>query len=90
MTTAREQYLLERCIRLEAKLLGIEVAPARIQSQPLLLERKKQQRVTPVQIAQMRELRARGASYTEIARRTKVSQSTARDYALDIQKGANP
>ena len=94
MTTDREQYLLERLLRLEAEiaeLRGIEVAPLlpKVQRRSLydvtqatasgaVLMRRKQRRTTDDERAQMIELKARGFSPVQIGYRLGMSDTTIR------------
>lgn len=96
MTTERERQLLERCLRLEATiaiLRGDRVAalpPIAVRLPPAVLGnvRARQRRATKAEIATMRELRARGYSYSAIGRSLRFSNSTARRYTIDTKREA--
>lgn len=84
--------LLERCLRLEAQLLGVPLdppvaelpapppAPVRVVMRGTLLRK-----ATPADVLMMRTLRARGLSYRAIGSRVGFSESTARIYTRDVQ-----
>ncbi len=81
MTTEREQQLLDRCLRLEAQialLCGVPVAPL----PPIVLlppiGRRRGQRVTADEIAQMQALTARGVSARRAAFALHVNEDTIR------------
>jgi hypothetical protein len=93
MTTERERHLLTRCLRLEAeiaKLKGYMVAPPSIlrppgvSMSPLIPPVQGIHRTTPGDIAQMRMLRRRGCTYSEIGRVAGFSQQTAKYYTADV------
>jgi hypothetical protein len=67
--------VLERCLRLEAKIARIEITE---------LPRRIVRATTADEIVQMRELRRRGFNYTEIGRRVARSAWTARHYTKDV------
>lgn len=80
--------LLDRCLRLEARLLGVVVDPPVARpnpSPPQRGARRVYRKVTPADIVQMRDLRARGLSYYAIAQRVAFAESTARIYTRDVQ-----
>ena len=79
--------LLERCLRLEARLLGVEVTPPEPMpaTPPVDLRaprtvRARHYKVKPVDVFIMGELRANGLSYREISRRVGFSEGTVRRY----------
>ena len=85
-------HLLDRCLRLEAQLLGVALDPppdplraALRPPRPARNERRRQRRVTSADIAQMRDLRARGLSYHAIAQRVIFGATTVRTYVRDVQ-----
>lgn len=88
-------YLLERCLRLEAQLLGVAVDPPREAAHtappvPTTIQhprgtRRAYRTVEPADIAQMRELRARGLSYRAIAKQVAFADATVRTYVRDVQ-----
>ncbi len=81
MTDRECAYLLERCLRLEARIAVLEGYHAA----PLLSSgRRRFYATTPAEIAHMRELRRRGLIYAEIARRVSRSECTARHYTKDV------
>lgn len=84
-------HLLDRCLRLEARVLGIAVEPladivheTRRSGAP---PRRKQRSIAPADIALMRDLRARGLSYHAIAQKLACADATVRTYVLDVQVG---
>lgn len=84
-------YLLDRCLRLEARVLGIAIEPladiayeTRRSGAP---PRRKQRSITPIDIALMRDLRKRGLSYHAIAQKLACADTTVRTYVLDVQVG---
>jgi len=84
--------LLERCLRLEAQLLGVAVDPPVVEPLPpppvervVVMHGITFRKTTPADVAAMRELRARGLSYKAISQRVGFSESTARIYTLDVQ-----
>lgn len=88
-------YLLDRCLRLEARLLGITVdSPPEVASVvppvPTAIQhprgtRRAYRNVEPADIAQMRALRASGLSYRAIAQRVAFADATVRTYVRDVQ-----
>jgi DNA-binding NarL/FixJ family response regulator len=101
VTTDREQYLLERLLRLEAenaRLRGIAVAPllpvvARkslyvdftTSAASATLQRRKQRRTTEDERAEMRELARRGLSPYQIGYQMGMSDSTVRRYISEVE-----
>jgi len=85
--------LLERCLRLEARLLGVAVDPPVVEPPPppasprvvVQMRGVTFRKTTPADVAAMRELRARGMSYKAISQRVGFSESTARIYTLDVR-----
>lgn len=85
-------HLLDRCLRLEARVLGIAIEPLadiayetrRPSGAPF---RRKQRSITSADIALMRDLRARGLSYHAIAQKLACADATVRTYVLDVQVG---
>ncbi len=68
-------YLLERCLRLEAQLVGVAVAP------PIPFEhivRPRRHAITPEQVVTMRVLWAHGLDYHAIAQKMGLPDSTVR------------
>lgn len=99
MTTDREQYLLERLLRLEAELAiarGIEVAPllpsvtrgSLYDKEPRDLRQRPVRRIyrraSEDDITVMCSLRRRGKTYADIGRMTRFSASTAAAYTRDV------
>lgn len=84
-------HLLDRCLRLEARVLGIAVEPlADIASEtrrPGAPLRRKQRSITSAEIVLMRDLRARGLSYHAIAQKLACADTTVRTYVLSVQVG---
>jgi hypothetical protein len=87
------QYLLIRCLRLEARLLGVEIAPfdpAAYDARPPFHLRQRgfvgqmHRKVMPEDIVQMRALRKQGLSYNAIAARVGFAEATARLYTRDV------
>lgn len=85
-------YLLDRCLRLEARLLGVVVDPPSEVAYEVRRARpaqhtvyRKRRNVTPADIAQMRDLRARGLSYHAIAQRVLFAETTVQTYVRDVQ-----
>jgi len=94
MTTDREQYLLERLLRLEVELAiarGIAVAPllpptprrslydtSQATASTATLLRRKQRRTTSDERAQMVDLKARGLSPVQIGYKLGMSDTTVR------------
>jgi hypothetical protein len=88
-------YLLDRCLRLEAKIAALEgratevlppPAPFPPSLPPAVLDftRRITRATTPAEIAQMRDLRRRGMRYEAIAARVSRSIWTARHYTKDV------
>jgi hypothetical protein len=92
VTTDREQYLLERCLRLEARIAVLEghaVAPMapEVAGPPaarMQLRRRIQRRANASDIAQMRLLRRRGLTPAQIGRQLGFSDTTTRAYTRDV------
>jgi len=96
VTTDREQYLLERCLRLEAevaRLRGYAVAPlepeiTRPAASPLVpriqLKRHVQRRASAADIAQMHDLRRRGLTPVQIGRQLGFSDTAVRGHTRDV------
>ncbi len=83
--------LLERCLRLEACLLGIPLGipldpPVGRVYAPIVLPRRLARKATPAEIATMRELRARGLLTGAIADRTGFSDTTVRRLTKEVER----
>jgi hypothetical protein len=86
------QYLLDRCLRLEARLLGVEVAPfdpatdeaPPEPARPPTFVGKRYRKVTAEDARTMRVLREQGLSYYAIAKRLGFGYSTVRVYAWNV------
>jgi hypothetical protein len=84
VTTRREQQLLERCLRLEAALAGVDVAEW---EHPPSFNRPARTAivVTPALVAEMRALKAQGVPLYRICALLGCAHSTVRKYTRPAQ-----